>query len=125
MFDPVFRDAQRDGRITFVYLRNWYLPACTEFENKVLHDADVVLATEPLYCAMLEFDYATSLAQRWALDASPAIVLVDPRGNVLSRLTPPISRERVIEAISRARATIEPAGPTTTAIEPARAAASP
>lgn len=108
MFDPVFRDAQRDQKVTFVYLRNWYMPSCTEFEKGVLRDPEIVKAAESLYCAQLEFDYAASYAKRWGVAAPPAIVLLDPQGQVLARLTAPIDRRQLLDAIAAARAKVEP-----------------
>ncbi|RMF83336.1 MAG: hypothetical protein D6744_04870 [Planctomycetota bacterium] len=108
IFEPVFRDAQRDQKVTFVYLRNWYMPACTEFEKGVLRDPEVVQAAEPLYCAKLEFDYATSYVKRWGVSEPPAIVLLDPQGRVLARLSAPIDRQALLDAIAAARAKVEP-----------------
>jgi hypothetical protein len=121
VFDAVFADARRDSRLTFVYLRNWYMPECTEFENSVLNAPEVIEATADCYCAKLEYDWAQSYAQRWNVPKPPAVVILDPEGRVLERVVGPVDVPGLLEALQNAHAQL--AAQTETA--PARAAKPP
>lgn len=117
LFDPVFHDAQRDKRPTLAYLRAWYLPACTTFENDVLHDPDIVTASRDFYCALLEFDGSRRLAEQWRVEAPPAVVLLDPQGQVLHRLQGQIPKSELLIAMREVARQFAP--PATTKPQPA------
>ena len=105
-FDPVFADARRDGKLTFVYFRNWAVIACTEFEENVLKQPAVLQAlqpTGPLYAAALDFQWDRPLADRWGVEAPPAVVILDSEERVLARLAGEITVEQLLEAIESAR----------------------
>ena len=102
-FDPVFAEAQRDGKLTFVYFRHWSVVACTRFEEEVLKDPAVRSATAELYCAALDFHWDRALADRWEIPEPPGVVILDPQGNVRARLTGEMTAEQLLEAIAAAR----------------------
>ena len=104
-FDPVFEESQRDDKLTFVYLRSWADPKCTQFEEQVLKSPRVLQATGALYCVPLEFAIDRELAQRWEVEASPAVVLLDPDGRVLTKLSGEITIERLLSAVASAQTT--------------------
>ncbi len=93
LFDPVHQDARRAGLPTMVYLRSWYLPECTEFENEALKDPEVIAATRGYRCANVDYDWNKAKAEEWGVRRAPAIVLLDPDGKVLSMLQGQISAE--------------------------------
>jgi len=106
VFDPVFADAQRDNRLTFVYLRNWYMPECTRFEESVLNTPEVIQATADCYAAKLEFDWSQEYARRWGVSAPPAVVILDPQGRVLARVDGTVDKTRLLDALRRAHETL-------------------
>ena len=86
LFDPVHNDARQRGAPTLVYFRSWYLPECTEFENKVLTDADVIAATRTCRNANIDFDWNKTLGEKWGVRQAPAVVLLNAKGELLSML---------------------------------------
>ena len=103
VFDPVFKESQRDNKLTFVYLRNWYLPECAAFENDVLRTPAIAEATREFYAVMLEFDLARELAAEWSIEKPPAIVILDPGRRLLVRRVGPMTIEELLAAIDEAR----------------------
>jgi len=95
--------ARKADKLTFVYFRNWYRKECTDFEEHVLRDWEVVAETRPLICVMLDFDWDRPLADRWELKAAPAFVITAPDDEVLARQGPPITKQDVLRAIRGAR----------------------
>jgi hypothetical protein len=111
--------ARKADKLTFVYFRNWYRKECTDFEEHVLRDWEVVAETRPLICVMLDFDWDRPLADRWELKAAPAFVITAPDDEVLARQGPPITKQDVLRAIRGAREKRATQTPKTSA--PARA----
>lgn len=106
-YEPVFMESRRDAKLTLVFLRNWYSVECTEFEEQVLGDPQVIAATRGLYCVKVEestpVDRALALA--WGIDATPAIVIVTPDSKVLVRMQgATMTVDDVLDAIAEARA---------------------
>jgi hypothetical protein len=90
-------------KLTFVYFRTWYRPACTQFEENVLMHPDVLAATRSMVCIPLDFEYDRKLAEQWGIAEVPGYVIVDPRGRVLARGEPPITVEDLLAAMRSAR----------------------
>jgi hypothetical protein len=105
---PTYPDAQalarRTSRLTFVYLRRWYLVECTDFEEKVLKDPAVLAETRSLVCVPLDYDWDRPLAEQWKLTVAPAFAIVAPSGQVLVRQQAPISRDELLQAFREAKA---------------------
>lgn len=112
-YEPVFTESRRDAKLTLVFLRNWYSIECTEFEERVLGDPEIIAATRDLYCVKLEestpVDRALALA--WGVDVTPALVIVTPNAEVLVRRQGELSKADVLEAIAAAKAAYEPPPP--------------
>jgi hypothetical protein len=105
-FDPVHTAARRDGKLTFVYFRHWAVIACTEFEENVLKQPAVLEALQPagpLYATALDFQWDRPLADRWGIEAPPAVVILDAEQRVLARLAGKITVGQLLEAIEAAR----------------------
>lgn len=104
---PTFGDAhavaQRTGQLTFVYFRNWYSVACTNFEEQVLKHPDVLAALRGLVCVPLDYDWDRPLARRFGVSDVPAYVIVAADGRVLARAQAPITREELLAAIRAAQ----------------------
>jgi len=109
-FADAHEEAREAHKLTFVYFRNWYSPECGTFENDVLSDPAVRSATADLVNVPLEFDVAADqrLARRCGVNNVPAIVLLDPAGNVVERLIGSSSIADVVAAIERAKAANQP-----------------
>lgn len=103
MFDPVHADAQRDHKLTFVYFRNWAVPACTRFEENVLKDPAILQAVAELYCAVLDFHMDRQLAEDWGIAAPPGVAVVDPDRRILARLSGEVSAAELLAAIQTAK----------------------
>lgn len=84
VYDVGLDEARREGKPMFVYLRNWYLPECTRFEDNVLKNAAVVSATGDLYAVFLEADWSTHLMQAWTLQRTPAVAVLTAGGELVS-----------------------------------------
>ena len=106
---PTFPDAQararRANKLTFVYFRSWYLVECTDFEEKVLKDPQVLAETRDLVCVALDFDWDQPLALKWQLKVAPAFAVVAPSGKVLARQQAPVTRADLLRDIRAARET--------------------
>ena len=104
---PTFPDAQaaarRANKLTFVYFRSWYLVECTDFEEKVLKDPQVLAETRTMVCVALDFDWDRPLALQWQLNAVPAFAIAAPGGKVLARQRAPITRDDLLRDIRAAR----------------------
>lgn len=103
-YEEVHRQAQAADQLTFAYFRNWYSVACTNFEEQILKDPDVLTLTDTMVCVPLDFDYDRSLARNWGVDRVPAFVIVAPDGRVRAWGQAPLTRQDVVDAINRARA---------------------
>jgi hypothetical protein len=103
-FDLVHADARRDNRLTFVYLRNWYMVECTEFEEYVLNTEPVRDLLADTYCVKIEYDWSETLVKRWNVGEPPAFVIVDPQGEVVARSDAARTLDAVVEAIRQAKA---------------------
>lgn len=102
-YPDVHAKSQKAGKLTFAYFRNWYLKECTDFEEQVLKDPEVLAETHAMTCVPLYFDYDRRLAESWGLDAPPAYVIVSPDGEVLAKDTSPIARDDLLASIRAAR----------------------
>lgn len=126
LYDAVHADARRDGRPTFTYLRAWYLPACTRFEDTILKDPEIVAASDGFYAALIEFDSARHLTDQWGVQRPPAVVILDPESNVLAKLEGDISKAALLAAMTRVRNRFPPAtAPAATQPRPETPATSP
>ncbi len=102
------RVAGASNRVTFVYFRNWYSVECTNFEEQVLKDPEVLAETNDMVCVPLELDWDRPLAQQWQLTAAPAFVIVAPDGNVLARGQAPFNRDELLKVMRNAKARFGP-----------------
>ncbi len=103
-FPEVHARAAAADRLTFVYFRNWYRQECTDFEESVLKDPEVLRETGHFTCVPLEYQRGDQqLGQRWGLTQTPAFAVVAPDGRVLVRSNPPITKEQLLEALRAAR----------------------
>jgi len=110
--------AERENKLTFAYLRNWYSVECTNFEEHVLKDPAVLAETQTMICVPLEADYDRQLTKAWELTTVPAFVIVAPDGRVLARGQTPITRDELLAAIRAAKAEMSPAGAPASAATP-------
>ncbi|MBN2447064.1 MAG: hypothetical protein JXO22_10075 [Phycisphaerae bacterium] len=125
-FSDVQELSRTEGKLTFVYLRDWTSLACTEFEDTVLLDPDVLAATADLNCVPLQWDTLVDmpLAEMWGIERVPAFVILDSRGRMLQSGQGDVTRERLLEAITRAKAMrappaqAQPASPSGTPVSP-------
>lgn len=101
-FDRVHAAARRDQKATLVYFRHWASVECTRFEDSLLRDPDVVTATRPLACVMLDYGWDQPLAERWKIDKIPAVVIVNLDGSPIEKLMEPIRKAELLAAIQRA-----------------------
>lgn|GEM_PF-1216212 len=103
-FLEVHSRAAAADRLTFVYFRNWYRKECTDFEESVLKDPEVLRETSHFACVPLEYQRGDrELGQRWGVTATPAFAVIAPDGRVLAYSNPPIKKEQLIEALRAAR----------------------
>ncbi len=104
---PTYQDAhavaQREHKLTFVYFRNWYLKDCTEFEEHMLGDLEVVGETRSLICTVLDFDWDRPLAEKWGIKMVPGFVITTPDDEVLVKQQRPISRDELLKALRLAK----------------------
>ncbi|MGE0480535.1 MAG: hypothetical protein AB7Q17_08695 [Phycisphaerae bacterium] len=103
-FDRVHADAKPAGKLTFVYFRNWYDVACTNFEEQVLKSPAVLKETADLVCVPLSYDWDRALAQPWGLDRAPAFAVVAPDGAVLASGQGTITEPALLDALRSAKA---------------------
>ena len=103
VFDSVLAEAQRDNKLTFVYFRNWMTPACTRFEEDVLKAPEVLAALDGLYCVVVDFYQDRPLADKWDIEAPPAVVLVDTNQKVLGSVAGEIAPVDLLAAIDTAK----------------------
>jgi hypothetical protein len=104
-FTDAYGTARRAHKLTFVYFRSWYLVECTDFEEKVLKNPEVLAETRDMVCCVLDFDWDRPLAQQWRLKSGPAFAIVAPGGELLARQAAPITREELLRAVRSAKAT--------------------
>jgi hypothetical protein len=108
-FEHVYADSQRDQKLTLVYFRHWSVIACTDFEENVLKNPEVLEATKDLYCVPLDFRWDRPLADQWNIELPPGIVILAPDERVLASLYGEISLEQLLEAIQAAKSEFAPA----------------
>jgi hypothetical protein len=111
-FEDVHPIARAEGKVTFVYFRNWYVVECTDFEEQILKDPEVLRETRGMVCVPLRYDWDAPLAARWGLNKVPAYTLVAPSGKVLARRQEPITKGELLADIRAAKATLPPPAPT-------------
>jgi len=115
--------ARRTNKLTFVYFRSWYLVECTNFEEQILKQPDILAETRSVVCVVLDYDWDRPLAQKWGLKTVPAFAIVAPDGNVLVRQAAPITHDDLLRAIRSAKKGAT--GPATQPAVPAKPPASP
>lgn len=108
-FEDVHAQARVSDKLTFVYFRNWYMVECTEFEEQILKDPEVLAETDKFVCVPLSFDRDQQLAKRWGLAEPPAFVIVTPEGRVLHSADAPITKAELHAALRAAQASFSPA----------------
>lgn len=85
-----------------VYLKHWTVVACAEFEENVLKSPRVIEALgpdRPLYCVKLDGYADRRLARQWGVERLPGVVILDPVGEVLARLSGEITEEQLLAAV--------------------------
>ncbi len=102
-YEDALKRGQREKKLTFVYFRSWYSVECTDFEEHVLKDAEVLAETNGMVCVPLDYDWDQPLAGRWGLKKVPAFALVGPDSEVLAKRQAPLSREDLLTDIKAAR----------------------
>lgn len=102
-YPEIHRRAAAADQLTFVYFRSWYLVECTQFEEQVLKDPEVLAELRPFVAVPLDFDYDQPLATKWGIDDRPAYVIVTPEGAVLSRNQIPITKRELLEDLRSAK----------------------
>lgn len=102
-YEPVAELSRKENKLTFVYLRNWYDPTCTRFEDSVLSDPALRAATNPLNCVVLSYDYDQKLVESWGVPSPPAVLILSPTGEVLERRGGTATASDLIAAIRNAR----------------------
>jgi hypothetical protein len=105
MFEPVYADAQRDQKLTFVYFRHWAVVACTDFEENVLKSPEVLEALRPdgpFYCVVLDAYADRRLASQWGIAGPPGVAILDPNDRVLARLSGKITVQQLLAAMQGA-----------------------
>lgn len=104
-FDPVYNEAKRDHKLTFVYFRHWSVIACTNFEENVLKSQavlDALRPSGPFYCVVLDAYVDRAIAREWGVTEVPGVVILEPEGRILSILTKEISTEQLLAALQSA-----------------------
>lgn len=96
------QDARRDNKLTFVYFRNWYSVECTDFEERVLKDPEVVAEARKMVCTKLEYDWYEELARSWGLSEVPAFAIIAPDGRVMASAQGLTTRAEVLQAMRHA-----------------------
>ena len=102
-YEDGYNEARHAGKLTFVYFRVWYLVECTNFEDQVLKDPQVLAETDRMVCVPLDFDWDKPLAQRWNLTAIPAFAIVAPSGEILAQRQTPLTKLELLADIRSAR----------------------
>jgi hypothetical protein len=99
--------SRKEHRLTFVYMKDWISPRCTQFEENVLKSPPVLAATADLNCAKVQWDTFVDrpLAATWGVTEAPAVVILDPEERVLAVLYGDIAPEALLKAIAGAKAT--------------------
>ncbi len=105
--------ARAAGKATLVYFRSWYLVECTEFEEKILKDPEVLAETRDMVCVPLDYRWDRPLAEEWGISRVPALAITAPDGELLARQQAPITRAEVLSAMRTAKQTIARARPST------------
>jgi len=108
-FERVHAESRQTNQLTFVYFRNWYSVECTDFEENVLKQPPVLEALRDFLCVPVDFDWDRPLAENWAIDRTPAFVIVDPDGRLLERGAGEMTVEDLLQTIQRARDAFAPA----------------
>ncbi len=89
-WDDVKFDRSQLGRnpkrpLTLVYFRHWSVIDCTEFEERTLKDPRVIKAMADMTCILLDYYWDKPLADGWAVSQPPAVVILNPAGQVIER----------------------------------------
>jgi hypothetical protein len=100
--------AQREQKLSLVYFRNWYSVDCTNFEERVLKDPEVVAETRDMVCTLLEYGWYKDFAGKWGLTEVPAFAIVSPDGEVIARGQGAITRAELLDALRQAKGTMTP-----------------
>lgn len=109
-YAEVQADARAEGKLLFVYFRNWYLVESTRFEEDVLKDPEVRAALAPFVSVPLEYSIARDqeLAERWGIYRVPAFAIVDPDERVLATGAGEITKDELLAALAQAQQQAEP-----------------
>lgn len=104
-FEPVHEQSRREGKLTFVYFRDWASPRCTRFEEEVLSDPEVRPAVSKMNTVAIQWNTLVDRprASQFGIDDVPGVAIVSPTRTVLESLDGAISKRELLDAISRAR----------------------
>jgi hypothetical protein len=103
-YEDVQRRSADANQLFFVYFRNWYLKECTDFEENVLKQPEVLRELRSMICTPLDFDWDRARADRWGVSAVPACVIVAPDGAVLAVEQTPIIAEQLLSTLRSVKA---------------------
>ena len=102
-FEDAYNTARQSGKLTFVYFRAWYLVECTDFEENVLKNPEVLAETDRMVCVPLSYEWDQPLAGRWGLTTVPAYAIVAPTGEALARRQTPLTKDDLLGDLRAAR----------------------
>lgn len=102
-YDPDASQRDAGSALRMVYFRHWAVVACTQFENNVLMAPEVLQATRPLYCVVLDYRVDQALATQWGVQEPPGLALLSPQGALLASDSGSMDKARVLELIRKAQ----------------------
>lgn len=85
-FDGALAEATTAGRSVFVLVTAPWSRGAGRFEERTLKDAEVRGLLNGLVCVRVDPDRDRELAERFAVDALPLVLIVDGKGRVLERV---------------------------------------
>lgn len=85
-FDAALAEAATTGRSVLVFVTAPWSRGATRFEERTLKDAEVRGLLNGLVCVRIDADRDRALAERFAVDALPLVLIVDAKGQALERV---------------------------------------
>ncbi len=110
-FASTYEESREQGKLTFVYFRQWFLPLCGKMEEQVLNDPRIGEASTDMNCVRYEMYSGDPLSAAWNVDAAPTYLIVDTDGRILARRTGEFTVDNVLSDMQIARTARRGGGP--------------